>query len=318
MARRNGWRLALVACAVVIAAAARDARAADADSTTLDRMRLVADRSGVLSVEGGGVVPHLSMSGAAWLGYANDPLVLHRMDGLRVGSVVGDRVSGALAATVGILDRAQLTLEVPVVLDQEHTPGSGSASGTGSLDGFGVGSLRLVPKVQLLRAGRHGLDLAVLAGLSVPLGSSGFIGSEVTFQPELAASRALGAARVAASAGAVVRESRPLLDAKLGSELTAQVGAAYDLRPRTRLPLEAGLALAAAVSAARPFERSDETSIELRGYGAFEPVGALRLLAGGGMGLQSGWGTPDWRVFAGVQFALPRAPVDQTKPTQSL
>jgi hypothetical protein len=117
MARSNGWRLVLVACALALAAEARRGRAAEADSTTLDRMRLVADRSGVLSVEGGGVVPHLSVSGAAWLGFANDPLVLHRMDGQRVGSVVGDRVSGALAATVGIFDRAQLTLEVPVILD---------------------------------------------------------------------------------------------------------------------------------------------------------------------------------------------------------
>lgn len=319
MTRREKWRRGLAGCAVAIALGAQGARGADADSTTLDRMRLAADRSGVLSVEGGAVVPHLAVSGAAWLGYANDPLVLHRLDGGgRVGSVVGDRVSGALAATVGVLDRAQLTIEVPVILDQEHTPGSGVAAGTGSLDAFGVGSLRFVPKVQLLEAGRHGVDLAVLAGLSVPLGSTGFIGSEPTAQPELAVSRALGAARVAASAGALLRESRPLLDAKLGSELTAQLGAAYDLRPRTRLPLETGLALATAVSAARPFERSDETSVELRGYGAFEPVRALRLLAGGGMGLQSGWGTPDWRVFAGVQFALPRraapAPIAAAAP----
>lgn len=267
-------------------------------------MRLGADRAGVLSVESGRVVPHREAVGAAWLGHANDPLVLHRLgDGRRVASLVGGRTSGALSAAVGILDRAQLAIEVPVILHQSRQSGAVTPP---SVTGFGFGSLRLVPKVGLLEAGRHGLDLAVLAGVNVPLGGQDFVGSELAVQPELAASRSFGAVRLAANLGATIRDEATLLDARLGNELSAQVGAAYALAPRFGLPLEAGLALAAAVSASDPFGRSDETSAELRGYGAFDPIPALRLLAGGGLGLEPGWGTPDWRIFAGAQMGFPR------------
>jgi hypothetical protein len=120
--------------------------------------------------------------------------------------------------------------------------------------------------------------------------------------------------RVAASVGATVRGKTRLLDATMGNELSAQVGAAYDLKPRWRLPLEAGLALATAVSASNPFGRANETSAELRGYGAYDLRPSVRLLAGGGAGLESGWGTPDWRIFAGAQLGFPRRPVPTVVP----
>jgi outer membrane protein OmpA-like peptidoglycan-associated protein len=302
------------ACAAVLAVGAHPARAAEPDDVAIDRMRLASDRTGVLSVESGRVLPHLEMRGAAWLGYANDPLVLHRLDDeRRVASLVGDRSSGALSAAVGILDRGQLAIEVPVVFHQ--APQSGAIAPP-SVSGFGFGSIRLVPKVRLLDAERHGVDLAVLAGVNVPLGARDFVGSELTLQPEVAASRTLGEVRLAGNVGATIREGAELLDAEMGSELSAQLGAAYDLKPRWGLPLEAGMVLAASMSASDPFGRSDETSMELRGYGAFDVVPAVRLLAGGGAGLENGWGTPDWRIFAGAQFGFPRrtAPAAAQEP----
>lgn len=289
-----------------LALLARGALAASPEEITLDRMRLTTDRSGILSVESGQVLPHLGLAGAAWLGYANDQLVLHRLpDGLRVGSLVNDRWSGAVSAAVGVLDWAQLALEVPVVFHQARSGGTVPGAPT-SLDAFGVGSLRLVPKVRLLDAARHGLDLAVQAGVTVPLGADGFVGSEFGVQPELAASRTFGDLRLAGNLGASFRDEARLLDEKMGNELNGQLGAAYGLQTLTRLPLELGAVLAAAASASRPFDRSDETSVEVRGYGAYDVIPAVRVLAGAGYGLETGWGTPDWRVFAGVQVAIPR------------
>lgn len=307
------WRNFVVrsACAVAIAVAA-PALAGDPTDVTIDRMRLATDRAGVLSVESGRVLPHLEMGGAAWLGYANDPLVLHRLDGQRVASLVGDRSSGALTAAVGILGRAQLAIEVPVVFYQSRQSGPTTPR---SVEAFGFGSLRLVPKLQLLEAGRHGVDVAVLAGVNVPLGGQDFVGSELTFQPELAVSRTFSELRLAGNVGATIRDGARLLDADMGNELSAQLGAAYDLKARAGLPLEAGLVLATAVSASSPFGRSNETSVELRGYGAFDFTPDVRLLAGGGAGLESGWGTPDWRVFAGAQFGFARRQIPASIPT---
>ena len=308
------WRNFVVqsACAVAIAAGASLALAGDPTDVTIDRMRLATDRAGVLSVESGRVLPHLEMAGATWLGYANDPLVLHRLDGERVASLVGDRSSGALTAAVGILDRAQLAIEIPVVFYQSRQSG---ATTPRSVEAFGFGSMRLVPKLRLLEAGRHGVDVAVLAGVNVPLGGQDFVGSELTFQPELAASRTFSELRLAGNVGATIRDGARLLDADMGNELSAQLGAAYDLKARAGLPLEAGLVLATAVSASDPFGRSNETSVELRGYGAFDFTPNVRLLAGGGAGLESGWGTPDWRVFAGAQFGFARRQVPASIPT---
>ena len=58
-ARRPGDRRRL---AVALAASA--ARAADAPDVTIERMRLSSDRTGILSVESGQVLPHLGLAGA--------------------------------------------------------------------------------------------------------------------------------------------------------------------------------------------------------------------------------------------------------------
>jgi outer membrane protein OmpA-like peptidoglycan-associated protein len=311
--RRRWSYIVRCACAAAVAGAALPALAVDPNDVTIDRMRLATDRAGVLSVESGRVLPHLEMAGAAWLGYANDPLVLHRLgDDRRVASLVADRSSGAIGAAVGILDRGQLAIEIPVVFYQSRQSGAITPR---SVDAFGLGSIRLVPKLRLLEEGLHGVDVAVLAGLNVPLGADDFVGSELALQPEIAASRRFGQVRLAANVGATVRDEARLLDAKMGNELSAQLGAAYDLKPRWGLPLEAGLVLATAVAASNPFGRSDETSVELRSYGAFDLGPAVRLLAGGGAGLESGWGTPDWRVFAGAQFGLARRAVSAVVPS---
>ncbi len=313
MGTREQWSVIVACvCATAMGMAAPPAVAAEPGEVGIDRMRLATDRAGVLSIESGRVLPHREAVGATWIGYANDPLVLHRLgDDRRVASLVGDRSGGAVSAAVGILDRAQLAIEIPVVFNQSRQSGAVTPR---SVDAFGFGSMRLVPKVPLLEAGRHGIDLAVLAGVNVPLGAHDFVGSELTLQPEIAASRSFREVRLAGNVGATLRDEATLLDVKMGNELSAQLGAAYDLNARWRLPLEAGLVLAAAVSASNPFGRSDETSMELRGYGAFDPAPAVRLLAGGGAGLQNGWGTPDWRIFAGAQLGFARRPVPAIVP----
>ncbi len=308
-----GWWAVLLTALV-----ARGAAAADAADVTIERMRLSSERGGILSVESGGVLPHLGVAGSLWVGYANDELVLHRLpDGPRVGSLVNDRWGGAVSASVGLLDRAQLSLEVPVTFYQDRS-GGGLVASARSLDAFGVGSLRLVPKVRLLEEGRHGVDLAVQVGVTAPLGADSYIGSEWTAQPEVAASRTVGDVRLGVNLGAALRERARLADERLGSELLGQVGAAYGLERATGLPVELGAVLAAAASAAHPFEREDETSVEARGYGAIDVAAPVRVLAGAGLGLVSGWGTPDWRVFAGLQVTIPRkatpAPVAAPPP----
>jgi outer membrane protein OmpA-like peptidoglycan-associated protein len=311
---RTGALLAAAALAGALPAAGR----AEVDQVPVDRMRLASDRGGVLSVEDGTVLEHRRWEGGAWLGYASDLLVLtNRSTGDQVGTIVGDRVGGSLSATVGLGTRYQLGLDAPLVLWQDRSLGA-TTTLLPEMSTFGVGSLRVLPKVALLSTAKHGVDLAALAGFTVPLGADSFIGSEWTFQPEIAASRTFGDVRVAANLGAILRESQPLLDAELGNELHGQLGAAMRLDRRAGVPLEAGLVLATATVASSGFSEENERSVELRGFAAWDATRAVRAIAGAGAGLTGGWGTPEWRLFAGLQFALPEkaAPIAAAPPAE--
>ncbi len=291
------------------------AGAASAGAVPMDRLRLATDGSGIVSAEGGAVLPHLAWETAAWIGYANDLFVLFA-DGRRSGALVGDRVGGGLLASVGLRGRGQLAVEAPFVLHQTRSRAdvAGVPAGAG---GFGAGSLRLVPKARLLDADRHGVDLAVLAGVTVPLGSPGFVGSELAFQPEIAASRTFGGLRLASDLGATIRSSATLLDTTLGSEITGQLAASYRFSARLPLPVEAGVALSAAVSASRPLARANESSAELQWLASCRPSAAVSAFAAVGVGLGRGWGNPEWRALMGVRMtrAAPAAVPPPSPPT---
>lgn len=298
-------RIAAALAAAALSAGVPAAPRADAGAVPADRMRLAPGAGGILGVEGGAVPEHLGAEGGAWLGYASDLLVLApRSDGARGGSIVGSRLGGGVWAAVGLLGRWQLGIEVPVVLWQDRDPDA-TTSALPEAAAFGVGSARIVPKVALLSAARHHVEVAALAAFTLPLGAAGFVGSEPSLQPELAASRSLGPVRLAANAGLLLRERQRLLGVDLGNELTARLGAAVRLDGRGGVPLEAGVALAAATALSRPLAEEDERSLELQGFATWGPARSVRAFAGAGRGLTRGWGTPVWRLFAGVRLAWP-------------
>jgi hypothetical protein len=276
------------------------------DGVSVERMRLATDRSGIASVEGGRVQEHLDWEGGLWFGWAGDPLVAYRLsDGARVATLVGNRFSGSAVASIGLFGGAQLGFELPFVMSQQRY-GGGAMGDLPALSSAAVGNVRLVPKLQLLYQRVDGVDLAVLAGFTVPLGSaSSFAGSsDVTVNPEVALSRSFGDLRLAAAVGATVRRAHSLANVAVGSEIEAQAGVAYSLKRRVKVPLELGAALAAATSASRPLARERETPAELRAIASYDVTRALQLFTGGGVGLTSGWGTPGWRALAGFRMAL--------------
>jgi hypothetical protein len=279
------------------------------DGVAVERMRLASDRSGIASVEGGRVQEHLAWEGGLWFGWAGDPLVAYRLsDGQRVATLVGNRFSGSAIASIGLFGGGQLGFELPFVMSQQRY--GGAIGSLPAISSAAVGNVRLVPKLQLLYQRVDGIDLAVLSGFTVPLGStSSFVGSsDVTVTPEVALSRSFGDLRVAAAVGATVRRSHSLANVAIGSEIGAQAGVAYSLKRRVKVPLELGAALAAGTSASRPLARERETPAELRAIATYGLTSGMQLLAGGGLGLTSGWGTPGWRALVGFRMELAPRP----------
>jgi OOP family OmpA-OmpF porin len=288
-------------------AASAQATAQTDDRFAVERLRL-APREGILGVEPGTVLPHLGWEAGVWFGYARDPLVIVRSaDDRQVGTLVQDRVGGAVSGTLGLGGRGAISIEVPFVLSQRHGPGPLSGAVPG-LRSAGLGAVRVVPRLQLLRAD-HGLDLAVLVGLRLPTGprDSYISGPGVEVEPEIAGSRELGRWRLAANLGAAFRRDHRVLDIVAGNEVTAQAGAARRLSGGRGAPDELQATLSGYASMGRPLEKAIESAFELRAAAAWDLAGGTRLLAGAGYGLSKGWGIPTWRVFVAGQLAPPRA-----------
>jgi outer membrane protein OmpA-like peptidoglycan-associated protein len=297
--------------AVVVASwfVAAPVQAASGDSFDVERMRLSVDRSGLIDTEWGAVPEHLSFDLGVWAGWSKNPLVLYRLsDGQRLGSLINNRVDGAFVGSIGLFGVAQIGLELPLVFYQSRPseiPGA-TTMPLPALRSASLADARIVPKFGLLRSERHGIDLALIPAFYVPSGGgSGYAGEQgFTFVPEVAISKAIGGWRFATNLGAYLRHSQHYLNQTIESELTARVGAGFRFAERGGPPVEIDLALSGATSAIHPFKEANQNALEIHGEVAWTAARWLQVFAGPGFGLSHGYGTPDWRVFAGVRFGF--------------
>jgi outer membrane protein OmpA-like peptidoglycan-associated protein len=301
----------LLAVAALAPGAARAQEVAASAPIALERMSLALDPSGILGVEGGGVLPLGAWQAGAWVGFADEPLVVQGGAGARRGELLSHRAGGALAVAVGLAP-LQLALELPFALHQEQRLDGLLAAPARPLPWGGVGDLRATAKLRLLGDGPRDGELALVAGGAFPnpAGGAGFVGpSRAEGRLGLAASRAWGRVRAAGELQLALRRSSELLDQRFASELAAEAGLAW--RPLRRRPsVEALGSVGVSAAALAPLRTANETAAEARGALAWDR-GRLRLLAGGGAGLLHGWGAPAWRAFLGVQLrsGAPRRPV---------
>lgn len=301
----------LVACAATAAAQSQPVELEEGYSA--ERFRPATDRRGILDVESAEVGEPMAIELGVSLGYADDPLNLYR-DGEgereRVGSLVSHRLGGNLIGAV-TLGRVQIGVDLPIVLSQDEATGDLMTTG-GSLSSFGLGDLRLVPKIEIREAGRIPVAVAAAFGVTVPTGSdAGYFGDDGgTLAPELlVSSRLTPRLRAGLNLGYRVRRSRRSLDLEIDDELYAHLGAAFHVTPALELLATAALATAAG----DPLSGSDRLYSEVRA-GAGYALGTLSLFAAAGTGTTEGFGSPDWRLVTGVRFALPRRPAERETP----
>jgi outer membrane protein OmpA-like peptidoglycan-associated protein len=301
----------LLSCAILAApVAAEEAR------FPVERFRPAIDGTGVLDVDSGQVGEHVQWTVGAFANYALNPLVFVDTDGQRVGSLVSHRIGLDVIAAISLIDWLQVGVDIPTVLFQARDSSVSNLLTTpGDLSAIGVGDMRLLSKVRLLRA-RDGqfVDLAIIPAITVPTGFPGgdtgsYLGEgQVTFAPELAVSRDFGehepggaGLRLAANLGYRFRpEARDFVNVTLGHELTARLGAAYRLASS---PLMFEASANAATSTFTPFTSGlEENPLEVIVGASYDVMPFLRLTGGVGKGIISGVGTPDVRALLGVRF----------------
>ncbi|MEZ4363747.1 MAG: OmpA family protein [Kofleriaceae bacterium] len=306
---RRVARGAAAALALLWPAAAAAQALEEPGDFSIERFRWTFARTGVLAAESAEIPVAGSWDFGMWLGTANDPLVLYREDELgeraEVSSLVAQRTAATLLGSYAPGHGLELGVELPLILAQSR---SDTAPGVGmmldSIAGAGLGDLRLAPKLGLLRAARHGVDLAALVSLTLPTGGSEAYHGErgVALAPEVLVSREVGVARLAANVGYRARRNASLLNLRVTDELFAELAGAA--RASERVELALGLSLATAATSPRSSDNQDYA--EARAGVTWEVSGPLTLSLVGGLGLQQGFGAPDWRGVLAFRFGAVR------------
>jgi OOP family OmpA-OmpF porin len=268
-----------------------------------------------VQVDGASVGGHMAPTIDIVVDYAHRPFVLYAAECAGGNTedcelsnsdveIVKYQLITTIAGTLSLASRVQLGLSVPLVL----TSGDRFAASVSGRDvpyiyvpggeAFGLGDPRLSVKFKLA-GGATGLQLGALIFGTAPVGelmAEGYgLGYDgVTAGGHLIAEIKAGKFRIAVNAGGIYRPERTLLATRVGSEFA--YGAALGLDVTTLL------GLVTEVAGSTRFTRElDENPFEWR-LAAKLTQSDFMFQLGGGAGVVSGAGIPNFRVVAGASY----------------
>ncbi|NMO16170.1 OmpA family protein [Pyxidicoccus fallax] len=253
----------------------------------------------VLALHGARVAPHQAWNLGLSLNYADNPLnVVNPREDAFLYRVVDSQFTVDLMGAVALFDRLELGVSLPLSTTTSEPAGSISPTFANGVKATGVGDLRLVPKVRLLSTG-NGLHLAVAAPVTLPTsGGSKFLGADdMTFQPRFVAEWAGTSVRLLANVGLNLRPEVLMRNLRVGNEVAYGVGA--------EVPLTQALSAEATLAGALGLKETDteERPLEVLGALKYRFRQGLSAHVGAGPGLSRGYGTPGFRVLAGLSWA---------------
>lgn len=250
--------------------------------------------------------------------YADDPLVLRTSDGDRIrnGDIVGQQLVTNVMASFGIAGILDIGVVVPMfVLQRGDDPivaGFQSLNGDGE-GGFGVGDVRIVPKIQLFS--QHsaedpgGFSLGLLADISVPTGDKDvYQGGVFSAAPTLLLGYNFGdRASLAANVGYAIRDTAAVGSAELNNAVTyglaADIGVGKKVGEGERRIVHIVPEVWGSTVHGTDMVYFEDTPLEgVLGAKIF-PTETFMVQAGAGAGILPGFSTPDWRVFAGIAYS---------------
>ena len=257
------------------------------------------------SVESGAIDPSLEVRTSLFLDYEYRPLQLYTASGRRLSGLLDHRLSATALGAITLFDRLSIGLLVPVTLYETNDPKT-AEGGVHAAEHSAFGDLRLEPKVGILEQARYGIDLAVLADLTVPTATRHSYAGDSTASAgaEIDISRRFGAFRLAGNFGFQWRKRVTDFDLAIGPEFYYRLGAGFDLaRIAHKAPLEIiGGKFTESTSAITPFQYANQNPIEWALGARFSPWNWLAFNLGGGRAINTGYGAPAARVFLGATF----------------
>jgi outer membrane protein OmpA-like peptidoglycan-associated protein len=294
-------RRVVLALGVVAAAAAAAPRAARAQTRGFDGERLApaAGAAGGLFVERPIVPFHLGYGFGLFLHFADDPVVV-RQGGSQLGVPLDGSVTTDLLASIGLFDRLELALHLPIRLYYE-----GDATAAPLIASRGIGDLRFVPKVSIVRGGdaAFGWVLGAAAPVTFPTGDDLALrgASGVTVEPRLLFGLYPGRLAVVANAGFRFRRNDAFSP---GNELTFGLAGTYTLPvSHDMIDLHAELSggWLPQVNGGRALV---DLPLEAMAGAIVKPLPRWSVYGMAGAGITNGLAVPDFRLLAGVRYAF--------------
>ena len=252
-----------------------------------------------LSVEGALTIPHLTLAPSAWVNWGLNPLVERNDKDQIERHIVEHLVTMDVQAALGLGDRFELSVHVPVhQIIGEGTP-------TQDVEGTALGDVRLSPKVRLVGpTGRRdlGLGLALALPVTLPTGDEArFVGSsQVSVNPRVIGEVRLDVLEVAANVGYRFRPSNDVYQQlEVGNEVTYGAALALALGDADYQAI-AELTGAGSVEDVRA--GSENSPLEaLLAFRMRSEVGLVWTL-GAGRGMIPDYGAPGVRVLTGLAW----------------
>jgi outer membrane protein OmpA-like peptidoglycan-associated protein len=226
--------------------------------------------------------------------YAKSPFSLDRDRG---GELVSDRITGNFLLSIGLTNWLELGAALPVALWNKESPVAGEA-----VNVSGLGAARLQMKFRMLKSATGGAILSFLPAVSFPTGNhNAFLGQNgVVVAPQLLLEFGGRVLRWLMNFGYSIRETAAFQQYLIRNELFASVG----LGVRVSDALEIAAEAFGATPSRDPFganERLNPLEV-LAGFRIF-PTDRIALWVGAGPGVTIGYGSPTYRVFAGLYFS---------------
>jgi outer membrane protein OmpA-like peptidoglycan-associated protein len=233
--------------------------------------------------------------------YAYRPLVLYTNDGDRsAGNVVKNQLFLHGSVSVGLFERLNLSLNVPVALwNSGDSPSAGGVS-VPSPSGASFGDLRFSARVRLAGEARGPAELDLGGSVWVPTGSPSNFTSDgsVRGAPELFLSGEAGVIAYAVHTGVTIRAKQRVLDSRVGNEMSAGAALGFLLAKKK---LQLGPEIYGTTTFADPFAKATSNFEGI--VGARVRTGDFVFGAGAGPGFTRGLGTPAARVVASFAYA---------------
>ncbi|HZI12930.1 MAG TPA: Ig-like domain-containing protein [Myxococcus sp.] len=321
--RRSGGRASgavlagVLAVAGVLVSPSAQAQATASQAIDVQQYKPGPGAGDILGVQSPRVQPHLTWNVGLSVNYADKPLnFLNPRSDEFITALVRSQVGLDLMGAVGLFDRFEVGLVLPVTLQSSEPAPQVDPSFSQGVSSGGIGDLRLVPKARLVDGEDYGVAVSLPVVLPTAGGSDFLGGSGVSVQPRVVAEYGQRL-RLAANVGLDFRSKQQLRNLRTGNALAYGVGAELPFTLRG-LPLAAEATVVGALGLEE--QDTEERPLELLAALKYRSVSGLAAHVGAGPGLTRGYGTPGFRVLAGLSYSpvpsrepkavAPPAPVD--------